>query len=315
MEEELVAGQDYRVLSIRPEWAWAVMYGGKTIEYRTWSTSHRGRILIHASGKGVPASRIAEVRREVAAEMRIPLSRVPEQFEVSAILGSVELVDCVVKSPEDVWWILRDVRPLSTPLRNIKGTLKVWHWTLERTAIGAKAEPLSRSARPAGDAPRKPESIAPEHPRRTAANNLETNAVLGVFRSVATVEGTEERDFLREVSRMLGFSRMGARVEAELKKQLRTAMKRRLLTREGHVVRAATQSLADYDVDTLVEIVSALVRRGKAMERRDLSLALLGHLGFATPANSNGELAAPALDAAVKSRVLTADGTKLRRAG
>lgn len=313
MEEVLVPGQDYRVLSLLPQWAWAVMYGGKTIEYRTWATSYRGRLLIHASGKQAPASQLADLRREVASELRIPLSRVPEQFEASAILGSVELVDCVGQG--DVDWHLRDVRPLAAPLRGIKGKLKVWHWT-PPAARGTKTKPpiSAPSGRPA-DAPQKVEGAAAEQSRPVTADNLDPNAVLAVFRSIATPAGIQERDFLREVSRNLGFSRMGARVEAELKTHLRTAVKRKLLTRDAHVMRAATQSLGDYDIDTLVQMASSLVRRGQVIERRDLALALLDHLGFATPANSNGELAAPALDAAVKSRVLTAEGTKLRRAG
>ena len=36
-------------LSVRQPWAWALLYGGKTIENRKWTTHYRGRIWIHAS--------------------------------------------------------------------------------------------------------------------------------------------------------------------------------------------------------------------------------------------------------------------------
>lgn len=36
-------------LSIRQPWAWAILYAGKSIENRGWSTSYRGRIRIHAA--------------------------------------------------------------------------------------------------------------------------------------------------------------------------------------------------------------------------------------------------------------------------
>jgi len=55
-------------------------------------------------------------------------------------------------------------------------------------------------------------------------------------------------------------------------------MKRKLLTRDAHVIRAATQSLADYDIDTLVQMVSSLVRRGKVMERKDKARTKYFHL-------------------------------------
>jgi hypothetical protein len=45
----LVPGTTYRVLSIHPEWAWAIMFAGKDVENRDWPTTNRGRLLIHAS--------------------------------------------------------------------------------------------------------------------------------------------------------------------------------------------------------------------------------------------------------------------------
>ena len=38
-----------RVLSIRQPWAWAISRGHKKVENRTWRTSYRGVIYIHAS--------------------------------------------------------------------------------------------------------------------------------------------------------------------------------------------------------------------------------------------------------------------------
>lgn len=38
-----------KAISIRQPWAWLVATGQKDIENRTWATSFRGRILIHAS--------------------------------------------------------------------------------------------------------------------------------------------------------------------------------------------------------------------------------------------------------------------------
>lgn len=42
-----------KALSLRPEWAMPVMLGWKTVECRTWQTSHRGDLLICASAKPI----------------------------------------------------------------------------------------------------------------------------------------------------------------------------------------------------------------------------------------------------------------------
>jgi hypothetical protein len=42
-------------LIIRQPWAWAVVYAGKDVENRTWQTSYRGPLLIHAAKDDDPA--------------------------------------------------------------------------------------------------------------------------------------------------------------------------------------------------------------------------------------------------------------------
>lgn len=40
-----------KALSLRQPWAWIVVYGGKNLENRIWSTTFRGPFLIHAAKK------------------------------------------------------------------------------------------------------------------------------------------------------------------------------------------------------------------------------------------------------------------------
>ena len=37
-----------KALSIKQPWAWAIIHAGKNVENRTWATSYRGPLLIHA---------------------------------------------------------------------------------------------------------------------------------------------------------------------------------------------------------------------------------------------------------------------------
>ena len=116
------------VLSVRQPWAWAIIYGGKDVENRTWSTLYRGRLWIHASGREI-ADDVEFVTELVAKGWRgreetapDALARAVEHYREAgtrgAIIGSVTLVDVRrYEEPVDVWahgpfgWLLRDPRP------------------------------------------------------------------------------------------------------------------------------------------------------------------------------------------------------------
>lgn len=101
-----------KALTIKQPWA-SLIFHGKDIENRTWKTSFRGRILIHAGAS------FDSKERSFNEWFERPLTRNQyesldhgEQFAVgyglthllptSAIIGSVEIIDCVVNHPS-VW--------------------------------------------------------------------------------------------------------------------------------------------------------------------------------------------------------------------
>ncbi len=43
-----------KALSLRPDYAWDVLAGDKTIEYRSWPTKYRGDLLICATAHKIP---------------------------------------------------------------------------------------------------------------------------------------------------------------------------------------------------------------------------------------------------------------------
>jgi hypothetical protein len=119
-----------KCISLRPGWAWAVIFGRKTVENRSWKTTYRGPLAIHAS-----ASRASIVDICEAAE-RISGRRMPEEIEFGAIIGVVDLVECLppeehLKRMDAKWaapgcyhWLLRNPRPCA-PF-DIKGKLMLW---------------------------------------------------------------------------------------------------------------------------------------------------------------------------------------------
>ena len=131
---ELGPGKTYRVLSIQPPWAWAVIFAGKDVENRSWSTRHRGPLLIHASSKKFVGEELEDLRHDIAATGGLSLDEVPAEFPRSQILGLVDLIDVVDDSSSpwaggDEEWVLARPRPLARTILNVKGKLNLWSWT------------------------------------------------------------------------------------------------------------------------------------------------------------------------------------------
>ncbi|GAB3161815.1 hypothetical protein GCM10027258_79530 [Amycolatopsis stemonae] len=76
------APAEFRVLSVRRPWA-NLLFRGKNIENRSWSTRWRGRVVLHAGQRWEPRG------REVAAALGIEVAR----DEPEGYLGVAELVD------------------------------------------------------------------------------------------------------------------------------------------------------------------------------------------------------------------------------
>jgi len=111
-----------RALSIRQPWAWAILRAGKVIENRTWPTTFRGPLLIHA-GQREDSEGWAMLE---AMELELPL-----HVETGGIVGVVDLIDCVQDHPSE-WampghwhWVLANPRPL--PFQPMPGRLGIFH--------------------------------------------------------------------------------------------------------------------------------------------------------------------------------------------
>jgi hypothetical protein len=122
-----------KALTILQPWAFAIAEGEKLVENRTWRTSYRGPLAIHAGKAHTWMER--EDPKEWIERYGMPL---PEAGELpfGAIVAVADLVDCVrlADLPEElrghpfaegpVCWILRDVRKFE-PIPCI-GAQQVW---------------------------------------------------------------------------------------------------------------------------------------------------------------------------------------------
>ncbi|MFO0680524.1 MAG: ASCH domain-containing protein [Sandaracinus sp.] len=119
----------YRCLAIRQPYAWAIVMGAKDIENRSWSTTHRGQIVIQAS------TTKAEVNATTKhfKPQKPPVTTVP--FEYGALIGVADLVDVVPLTPEleaNPWaygtycFRLANARVFDEPIV-AKGKLNLYH--------------------------------------------------------------------------------------------------------------------------------------------------------------------------------------------
>lgn len=127
-----------KTLSIRQPWAQLIITGKKDIENRSRRTTYRGRFLVHAPMKfddrGIPLCLTPQ------QQMQIPdLHKwVDEGFLCRAIIGSVEIVNCLRghHSPwaeDDCWnWVLANPVMFDEPICGIPGKLGFWEYDLPK---------------------------------------------------------------------------------------------------------------------------------------------------------------------------------------
>lgn len=98
-----------KAISIRQPWAWLIVNGYKDIENRSWPTSIRGEVLVHAS-KGMTRQEYDDVADMLAwqpglYEQRIQLPPF-EQLERGGIVGKVTITGCIQRA-ESPWFFGR----------------------------------------------------------------------------------------------------------------------------------------------------------------------------------------------------------------
>ena len=83
-----------RALSIRQPWAFAVLFLGKDVENRRWSSRYRGPVLVHAP---------ATVDQRAVAALRREGFDIPVGLPTRGYLGIVQLTGCRRASLEELW--------------------------------------------------------------------------------------------------------------------------------------------------------------------------------------------------------------------
>ena len=136
-----------KALTIKQPYASLIVEGIKDIENRTWKTNYRGKILIHAGKDNLIKN--LKYGDDITCLNNKQLEYITnnkhndifnKELITGAIIGSVEIVDCVINHPS-IWaenekykpiynWVLTNPIKFNEPIP-IKGKLSLWETNLE----------------------------------------------------------------------------------------------------------------------------------------------------------------------------------------
>ena len=121
-----------KAITVRARPALDVMFAGKRLENRTWSTRYRGPLYLHVSAKEMPRRHVSEDISELCDLYGI--REIPRKLE-GYLVGTMNLVECTRKTPpgQRRWsqpghwhFILSNVKLLRTPIK-MPGQLGIWN--------------------------------------------------------------------------------------------------------------------------------------------------------------------------------------------
>lgn len=125
-----------KAITIKQPWASLIVSGLKDIENRTWKTNFRGRVLIHAAKTPVKDgwSALNKEQLDKVSGYEDKLYGSNEDLPNGAIIGSVDVVDCVKNHPSpwaiegDYNWVLANPVMFPEPITGVKGKLSFWDY-------------------------------------------------------------------------------------------------------------------------------------------------------------------------------------------
>lgn len=143
-----------KAITIKQPWASLISSSLKDVENRTWKTNFRGRVLIHAGktrekGFGIP--------QKLFADDKVHSILNSKELPQGAIIGSVEIVDCVKNHPslwavEGEWnWVLANPILFDKPIEGVKGKLSFWEYEDELPNSNPKIQTAAKVPTPRYD--------------------------------------------------------------------------------------------------------------------------------------------------------------------
>ena len=110
---------------------------------------------------------------------------------------------------------------------------------------------------------------------------FEKTEVLQAFRKVVVRQtDIEENTLLRLVGQRLGIQRLSKPIRQELESYIRTAIRRKIIARNGDGYKSATPTINHYDAEELINVLRSVTRKGYEYERGHVVAMATEYLGF-----------------------------------
>ena len=103
-----------KALTIKQPWASLIVDGYKCYEFRSWKTNYRGKILIHAG-------------KNLEKEMLNRFSCYSLEYELGAIIGEADLVDCILVDEQ----FNNELRKINAIVYGRSNHVETYAWKLE----------------------------------------------------------------------------------------------------------------------------------------------------------------------------------------
>lgn len=150
--------------------------------------------------------------------------------------------------------------------------------------------------------------------RAPALEELDTDAIMVVFRQTARGKGLRERgELLKEISLALGYQRLGSKIEEALRGYLRAAIQRKIIESDGDLVRLGAATTEQYDLENLRNALCSVMRSGRKYEREEVIYAVTRYLGFACVTDTMRQAMKSAINSAIRQGSLVYEGDVIWR--
>jgi TPR repeat protein len=147
-----------------------------------------------------------------------------------------------------------------------------------------------------------------------ALEELDTDAIMNVFRQTARGKGLRKRDeLLKEVSLALGYRRLGSKIEEALRGHLQVAIRRRIIESDGDLVRLVAATIEQYELEDLRNTLCSVMRPGRKYEREEVIPSFVRYLGFARVTDTMRQAMKSAMNSAIRQGSLAYEGDVIWR--
>jgi hypothetical protein len=146
--------------------------------------------------------------------------------------------------------------------------------------------------------------------RTTPIDSLDTNNVMAAFRQAARGRGWLDREeLLKLVSVVLGYQRLGPKIEVALRGHLRAAIRRKIIEADGQLVRPGAATMDQYGLEQLRDALCSVMRKGTRYKRLDVIHAVASYLGFARLTDTSRDALKSAINSAIRQGILGYEGS------